>query len=140
MQMTACGRAMGGPTRRPSVASSGSAPPAAALSARARPSVARKAPSMSAVSGRRSQVVVPSVTAGISAPASPSRMNRIEGPFARGLSAPPPSLLLFPIGIQERGERMRIALHSVLREGHEAAYDEAHAAIPAELAASFERL
>ena len=35
---------------------------------------------------------------------------------------------------------MRIALHSVLREGHEAAYDEAHAAIPAELAASFERL
>ncbi len=35
---------------------------------------------------------------------------------------------------------MRIALHSVLREGHESAYDEAHAAIPADLAASFERL
>jgi len=35
---------------------------------------------------------------------------------------------------------MRIALHSVLREGHEAAYDAAHAAIPADLMASFERV
>jgi len=35
---------------------------------------------------------------------------------------------------------MRIALHSVLRDGHEAAYDAAHAAIPDELAASFARL
>jgi L-rhamnose mutarotase len=35
---------------------------------------------------------------------------------------------------------MRIALHSVLREGHEAAYDEAHATIPDDLVASFARL
>ncbi|WP_374008096.1 L-rhamnose mutarotase [Leifsonia sp. LS-T14] len=35
---------------------------------------------------------------------------------------------------------MRVALHSVLREGHEAAYDVAHAAIPHELVESFERV
>ncbi|UAJ79595.1 L-rhamnose mutarotase [Leifsonia sp. ZF2019] len=35
---------------------------------------------------------------------------------------------------------MRVALHSVLREGHELAYDEAHAAIPDDLVASFGRL
>jgi L-rhamnose mutarotase len=35
---------------------------------------------------------------------------------------------------------MRIALHSVLRAGHESAYDEAHAVIPAELVESFGRL
>lgn len=35
---------------------------------------------------------------------------------------------------------MRVALHSVLREGHEADYDQAHAAIPDDLAASFARL
>ncbi len=35
---------------------------------------------------------------------------------------------------------MRVALHSVLREGHEAAYDRDHAAIPDELAESFARL
>jgi len=35
---------------------------------------------------------------------------------------------------------MRVALHSVLREGHETAYDEAHAAIPDDLVGSFDRL
>ncbi|WP_426626046.1 L-rhamnose mutarotase [Leifsonia sp. McL0607] len=35
---------------------------------------------------------------------------------------------------------MRVALHSVLREGHESTYEEAHTAIPADLAASFARL
>lgn len=35
---------------------------------------------------------------------------------------------------------MRVALHSVLRDGHEAAYDEAHTVIPDDLASSFERL
>jgi L-rhamnose mutarotase len=35
---------------------------------------------------------------------------------------------------------MRVALHSVLREGHESGYLDAHATIPRELAASFERV
>jgi L-rhamnose mutarotase len=35
---------------------------------------------------------------------------------------------------------MRVALHSVLREGHEAAYEEAHVVIPDGLATSFARL
>lgn len=35
---------------------------------------------------------------------------------------------------------MRVALHSILRPGHEAAYDAAHAAIPDDLVASFERV
>lgn len=35
---------------------------------------------------------------------------------------------------------MRVALHSILRAGHEAAYDAAHAAIPDDLVASFERV
>jgi L-rhamnose mutarotase len=35
---------------------------------------------------------------------------------------------------------MRVALHSVLREGLESGYLEAHATIPPDLAASFERL
>lgn len=35
---------------------------------------------------------------------------------------------------------MRIALHSVLRDGHETAYDQDHAVIPDDLAASFARL
>lgn len=35
---------------------------------------------------------------------------------------------------------MRVALHSVLREGHEAAYEEAHVTIPDDLVASFGRL
>jgi L-rhamnose mutarotase len=35
---------------------------------------------------------------------------------------------------------MRVALHSILRQGHEAAYDAAHAAIPADLVGSFERV
>ena len=35
---------------------------------------------------------------------------------------------------------MRVALHSVLRDGHEASYDEAHAAVPDELAEPFGRV
>ncbi|MEN0083664.1 MAG: L-rhamnose mutarotase [Leifsonia sp.] len=35
---------------------------------------------------------------------------------------------------------MRVALHSILREGHEAAYDADHAAIPDDLVVSFERV
>ena len=35
---------------------------------------------------------------------------------------------------------MRVALHSIIRDGHEAAYDAAHAAIPEDVVASFERL
>ena len=35
---------------------------------------------------------------------------------------------------------MRVALHSIIRDGHEAAYDAAHSAIPDDLVASFERL
>ncbi|MFF1571663.1 L-rhamnose mutarotase [Leifsonia sp. NPDC058292] len=35
---------------------------------------------------------------------------------------------------------MRVALHSVLREGHETGYLDAHAAVPDDLVASFERL
>ena len=35
---------------------------------------------------------------------------------------------------------MRVALHSILRPGHETAYDAAHAAIPDDLVASFERV
>ena len=35
---------------------------------------------------------------------------------------------------------MRVALHSILREGHEDAYDAAHAAIPEDLVESFERV
>ncbi|SDH10985.1 L-rhamnose mutarotase [Leifsonia sp. 98AMF] len=35
---------------------------------------------------------------------------------------------------------MRVALHSIIRDGHETAYDVAHAAIPDDLVASFERL
>lgn len=35
---------------------------------------------------------------------------------------------------------MRVALHSVLREGHEEAYDAAHATIPDDLVAAFARV
>ncbi|MFF9563688.1 L-rhamnose mutarotase [Leifsonia sp. NPDC014704] len=35
---------------------------------------------------------------------------------------------------------MRVALHSIIRDGHEAAYDAAHSAIPDDLVASFERV
>ncbi|MDL9977803.1 L-rhamnose mutarotase [Microbacterium sp. ASV49] len=35
---------------------------------------------------------------------------------------------------------MRVALHSILREGHEVAYEEDHAAIPDDLVAAFARL
>lgn len=35
---------------------------------------------------------------------------------------------------------MRVALHSVVRDGHEAGYEAAHATIPEDLAASFARV
>jgi L-rhamnose mutarotase len=35
---------------------------------------------------------------------------------------------------------MRVALHSIVREGHEAGYEEAHATIPADLVESFARV
>ncbi|WP_348789979.1 L-rhamnose mutarotase [Leifsonia sp. NPDC080035] len=35
---------------------------------------------------------------------------------------------------------MRVALHSVLREGHELAYEEAHVVIPDDLVAAFARV
>lgn len=35
---------------------------------------------------------------------------------------------------------MRVALHSVLRDGHEDAYERDHAAIPGELVATFSRI
>ncbi|WP_223693140.1 L-rhamnose mutarotase [Leifsonia poae] len=35
---------------------------------------------------------------------------------------------------------MRIALHSVLRDGHEAGYDEAHSTVPLELVDTFDRV
>jgi L-rhamnose mutarotase len=45
-------------------------------------------------------------------------------------------------GADESPQRslQQVVMHSMLREGHEAAYDDAHAAIPEDLVASFARL
>src|SRR5918995_1796607 len=78
MQYTAEGRAMGGPTRSEAASASSSRLPwATAARARSTPSPVRNAPSMSAVTGRRSSVRCASMTTGISAPAAPRRANLI---------------------------------------------------------------
>lgn len=44
------------------------------------------------------------------------------------------------IPLADERNAMRVALHSVLREGHESDYERDHAAIPDDLTASFERV
>src|SRR3954470_15363981 len=73
-------RVSGGPNRLGS-ATRGSVAAATASLARSRPSPARKAPSMSAVNGRRSYQPSPSPITGISAPGAPARANRM-GPLS----------------------------------------------------------
>src|SRR6476469_3899490 len=101
-QTTACGRAIGGPIRSPSMFSAGRAPPASASRTPAMPPPARKAPSMSLV--RPDRLYAPpwsSSTTGRSAPGAPTRMNRKKVVLSG--SAPPRQCLVGnPIAFRRR--------------------------------------
>jgi hypothetical protein len=75
MQITAPGRATGGPTRNPAGSSTGSRPAASASRTRAMPSWAKNAPVKSGVNADASYTVPSSARAqGRSSPGGPSRI------------------------------------------------------------------